>query len=80
MRDDGRIRIRIHTCDLTDPDPGGPKTYGPGSGTLSTAHTHRVDPTFQDVSNPDPTLELKQVKQEGLQVLRSIDTVHGFVY
>jgi hypothetical protein len=34
-----------------------------------------MDPSFQDVSNPDPTLELKQVKQEGLLVLRSIDTV-----
>jgi hypothetical protein len=61
-------------------ESGRPKTYGSGPGTLSTAHTHRVDPTFQYISNPDPTLELKQVKQEGLLVLRSIATVYGFVY
>jgi hypothetical protein len=29
----GRIRIRIHTV-ITGQDPGGPKTYGSGSGTL----------------------------------------------
>ncbi len=31
-----------------------------------------MDPTLKDVSGPDPTLELKQVKQEGSLVFSEV--------